>query len=445
MGGANRRGKKRQRENKKRSPNIHSVSQHRHAAGQPLPPRLLGAHLFLPAGGRGAGGGLGQPPENHVGNHQYADHADDGGGDDAGGGAAVVTVLWVWKAGRQERAWEGRWEGARWGIAPRFGDWPTLTLPPCRPHTPHAEVRSGGVMMRGVSPLRVDEEREREARKRAESENRKTRVKTKKLYSRPLASPPLFFRPDFAAMGQVRRPPAPLNATHAHKHVPPWEGAGESPAHAQHTHSHAPPPFPPIHTQAMSFGLTQYDVEELIAYCGGKCERGRWGCEEGGGRPKIVPCPRPTPFLPPRTPPPPTQSPNPRLKASTAASAPSTKAAKATSRPTSSSPIPELSINPLARRLERAFECVNFREFVSFLAAFSSRATKEDRIKLIFHVFDADGDGRVGREDVDLTLRALVGASLTEDEITAAVDAVLEGAGGGWVDAGRFFRSAHAA
>lgn len=91
--------------------------------------------------------------------------------------------------------------------------------------------------------------------------------------------------------------------------------------------------------------------------------------------------------------------------------------------------IPELSINPLARRLERMFECVNFREFVGFLAAFSSRATKEDRVRLIFQVFDADGDGRVGREDVDLTLRALVGASLTEDEVAAAVDAVLEGAG----------------
>ena len=24
--------------------------------------------------------------------------------------------------------------------------------------------------------------------------------------------------------------------------------------------------------QAMSFGLTQYDVEELVAYCGGKCD-----------------------------------------------------------------------------------------------------------------------------------------------------------------------------
>ena len=182
----------------------------------------------------------------------------------------------------------------------------------------------------------------------------------------------------------------------------------------------------------MSFGLTQYDVEELITYCGGKCEREVGLCVKEGAtettRCFFVPLPLDQPTTIPSHLHPVSQ---PEIEGLYRRFRSLDKGRKGYISADEFLSIPELSINPLARRLERAFECVNFREFVAFLAAFSSRATKEDRIRLIFHVFDADGDGRVGREDVDLTLRALVGASLTEDDITAAVDAVLEGAGAG--------------
>ena len=55
--------------------------------------------------------------------------------------------------------------------------------------------------------------------------------------------------------------------------------------------------------------------------------------------------------------------------------------------------IPELSINPLARRLERVCESLNFKEFVGFLAAFSAKATREDRVRLIFAVRRGGGGG----------------------------------------------------
>jgi len=168
----------------------------------------------------------------------------------------------------------------------------------------------------------------------------------------------------------------------------------------------------------MSFGLTQYDVEELIAFCDGKCMRGGEGRRGKRGSPHRPRRAHPTLPLPFPVSQPEIEGLYRRFRALD-------KGRKGYISADEFLAIPELSINPLARRLERLFECVNFREFVGFLAAFSARATKEDRVKLIFAVFDADGDGRVGRDDLDLVLRQLAGSSLSEDEVAAALDAAL--------------------
>lgn len=39
------------------------------------------------------------------------------------------------------------------------------------------------------------------------------------------------------------------------------------------------------------------------------------------------------------------------------------------------------------------FESVNFLDFAQLLAAFSDRASYEDKVKFIFWVYDVDGDG----------------------------------------------------
>jgi serine/threonine-protein phosphatase 2B regulatory subunit len=44
--------------------------------------------------------------------------------------------------------------------------------------------------------------------------------------------------------------------------------------------------------------------------------------------------------------------------------------------------------------------------------AASKRASREDRLRLIFAVFDVDGDGRVSPEDLELMVRQLAGSSL---------------------------------
>jgi len=146
--------------------------------------------------------------------------------------------------------------------------------------------------------------------------------------------------------------------------------------------------------QKMSFGLTQYDVEELSAHCGSKFNQReiealykRFRSLDRGHKGYISA----EEFF----------------------------------------NIPELSINPLARRLERLFESVNFKEFVAFLSAFSSRASTDDKLQFLFTVYDIDGDGYVGANDMELMLRHLAGASLGDTYITQIVRKALEEASSG--------------
>ena len=53
--------------------------------------------------------------------------------------------------------------------------------------------------------------------------------------------------------------------------------------------------------------------------------------------------------------------------------------------------IPELSINPLAKRLAYLFESINFREFLGLLAPFSPAASRDDKLRFMFNVYDVDG------------------------------------------------------
>ena len=52
------------------------------------------------------------------------------------------------------------------------------------------------------------------------------------------------------------------------------------------------------------------------------------------------------------------------------------------------------------------------QEFVLLLAAFSRNASREDKLKAMFAVYDIDGDGIVTADDLGLMLRHLAGSSL---------------------------------
>lgn len=93
--------------------------------------------------------------------------------------------------------------------------------------------------------------------------------------------------------------------------------------------------------------------------------------------------------------------------------------------------IPELSINPVAQRLVRLFECCNFKDFAKLLAALSPRATRDDKLAYMFMVYDIDGDGAISRDDMGIMLKQLAGSSLSEDDLQDIISRVLRDAGNG--------------
>ncbi|GAQ86535.1 calcineurin subunit B [Klebsormidium nitens] len=91
--------------------------------------------------------------------------------------------------------------------------------------------------------------------------------------------------------------------------------------------------------------------------------------------------------------------------------------------------IPEFALNPIHQRLLVSFEGVNFKDFCGAMAAFSSRASMEKKLRFVFNVYDATGKGTIGREDMLQILRDMTGSFLTEEQRQRAVTRALEEAG----------------
>lgn len=91
--------------------------------------------------------------------------------------------------------------------------------------------------------------------------------------------------------------------------------------------------------------------------------------------------------------------------------------------------IPEFSLNPLSQRLLKMVDGLNFKDFVAFLSAFSPKAKLEQKIELIFRVYDAESKGRVGFKDLLEVLRDLTGSFMSEEQRKQVLSHLLEEAG----------------
>ncbi|PWA45546.1 EF-hand domain pair [Artemisia annua] len=91
--------------------------------------------------------------------------------------------------------------------------------------------------------------------------------------------------------------------------------------------------------------------------------------------------------------------------------------------------VPEFAVNPLSQRLFRMIDGLNFKEFVAFLSAFSSRATLQHKVEFIFKVYDSDGNGKVAFSDLLDVLRDLTGQFISEQQRELVLTQVLEEAG----------------
>lgn len=91
--------------------------------------------------------------------------------------------------------------------------------------------------------------------------------------------------------------------------------------------------------------------------------------------------------------------------------------------------VPEFAVNPLSQRLLRMLNGLNFKEFVAFLSAFSSRASLQQKVEFIFKVYDSDGRGKVTFNDMLEVLRDLTGQFISEQQREQVLTDVLEEAG----------------
>ncbi|XP_039069075.1 calcineurin subunit B-like [Hibiscus syriacus] len=90
--------------------------------------------------------------------------------------------------------------------------------------------------------------------------------------------------------------------------------------------------------------------------------------------------------------------------------------------------VPEFAMNPLSQRLLK-MDGLNFKDFVAFLSAFSAKASVQQKIKLIFKVYDSDGNGKVSFNDILEVLRNLSGSFISDNQREKVLTQLLKEAG----------------
>jgi len=94
--------------------------------------------------------------------------------------------------------------------------------------------------------------------------------------------------------------------------------------------------------------------------------------------------------------------------------------------------MPELKENPFGERIVRVFSSdpekgdMTFNDFLDMFSVFSEAAAKEIKAEYAFKIYDFDGDGELGRQDLLTTARTLSGGELEESEMRLIVDKVME-------------------
>ncbi|XVE89040.1 hypothetical protein DITRI_Ditri19aG0117900 [Diplodiscus trichospermus] len=91
--------------------------------------------------------------------------------------------------------------------------------------------------------------------------------------------------------------------------------------------------------------------------------------------------------------------------------------------------VPEFAMNPLSQRLLKMVDGLNFKDFVAFLSAFSAKASEDQKIQLIFKVYDSDGNGKVSFNDILEVFRDLSGSFISDGQREQVLTQLLEEAG----------------
>ncbi|XP_031129788.1 calcineurin subunit B-like [Ipomoea triloba] len=91
--------------------------------------------------------------------------------------------------------------------------------------------------------------------------------------------------------------------------------------------------------------------------------------------------------------------------------------------------VPEFAMNPLSQRLLKMVDGLNFKDFVAFLSAFSAKASMQQKIELIFKVYDSDGNGKISFNNIMEVLQDLTGPFMSDEQRENVLSQVLREAG----------------
>uniref|UniRef100_A0A803P075 EF-hand domain-containing protein n=1 Tax=Cannabis sativa TaxID=3483 RepID=A0A803P075_CANSA len=91
--------------------------------------------------------------------------------------------------------------------------------------------------------------------------------------------------------------------------------------------------------------------------------------------------------------------------------------------------VPEFAMNPLSQRLLKMVDGLNFKDFVAFLSAFSTKASFHQKAEIIFKVYDSDGNGKVSFNDILEVLKDLSGSFMSDEQRERVLTQVLQECG----------------
>lgn len=92
--------------------------------------------------------------------------------------------------------------------------------------------------------------------------------------------------------------------------------------------------------------------------------------------------------------------------------------------------IPELVINPLGLRIISLFDTqhndlVNFKQFCETLAVFRPDASLEQKLGLVFRLYDGDGNDKIERSELFAVVKRMVGTHIGDEQLWLLVDKVI--------------------
>ncbi|KAJ4718477.1 Calcineurin subunit B [Melia azedarach] len=91
--------------------------------------------------------------------------------------------------------------------------------------------------------------------------------------------------------------------------------------------------------------------------------------------------------------------------------------------------VPEFAMNPLSQRLLKMVDGLNFKDFVAFLSAFSAKTSMQQKVELIFKVYDSDCNGKVSFNDILEVLRDLSGSFMSDEQREQVLTQVFKDSG----------------